>query len=146
MERHDRELSRQHFLLLIDPPFCHLKDLGSTNGTRVNGLRAEKVRLGDGDVISAGKTTFLLRIDETTAEAREVRCRSCGAAAPANGAPGPGRGAGRVVLRPVPGAAGVPAEAPPGLLDRAPHRRRGDGGWSSWPAARPTGASSPSRR
>jgi eukaryotic-like serine/threonine-protein kinase len=79
----DRELSRSHFLLEINPPFCYLMDMGSTNGTRVNGLRVEKVQLGDGDVIAAGKSTFLLRIDETSAEAREIRCRSCGAMAPA---------------------------------------------------------------
>ena len=79
----DRELSRSHFLLEINPPFCYLMDMGSTNGTRVNGLRVEKVQLGDGDVITAGKSTFLLRIDETSAEAREIRCRSCGELAPA---------------------------------------------------------------
>ncbi|HEX8203967.1 MAG TPA: FHA domain-containing serine/threonine-protein kinase [Isosphaeraceae bacterium] len=91
----DRELSRNHFLLEINPPFCHLMDMRSTNGTLVNGLRVEKVRLGDGDVITAGKTTFVLRIDETSTEARQIRCRSCGLPAPAEAAASlpPARGA-----------------------------------------------------
>ena len=39
----DRFFSRHHCLLEIDPPRCFLRDLGSTNGTFVNG--AESGRL-----------------------------------------------------------------------------------------------------
>src|SRR4051794_8381177 len=39
----DSALSRDHFQLEHAPPVCHLVDLGSTNGTKVNGLRVERV-------------------------------------------------------------------------------------------------------
>ena len=35
----DLALSREHFQVDNEPPHCHLVDLGSTNGTKVNGLR-----------------------------------------------------------------------------------------------------------
>ncbi len=37
---HDQALSREHFQIENEPPVCHLIDLGSTNGTKVNGLRS----------------------------------------------------------------------------------------------------------
>ena len=41
----DLVLSREHFQIENKPPLCHLIDLGSTNGTKVNGLRVEQVHL-----------------------------------------------------------------------------------------------------
>ena len=38
----DRFFSRNHCLLEIDPPRCFLRDLGSTNGTFVNGKRVSE--------------------------------------------------------------------------------------------------------
>src|SRR6201747_2324967 len=35
----DPYLSRQHFVLEISPPNCRITDLGSKNGTFVNGVR-----------------------------------------------------------------------------------------------------------
>ncbi len=61
----DRRLSREHFLIEINPPLCILKDLGSTNGTKVNGLRVESAQLRDGDVIAAGSSTFIVLVEET---------------------------------------------------------------------------------
>jgi pSer/pThr/pTyr-binding forkhead associated (FHA) protein len=37
-----------------------LTDLGSTNGTRVNGQRISEVVLGEGDVISIGETEIVV--------------------------------------------------------------------------------------
>ena len=37
-----------------------LTDLGSTNGTRVNGQRIREVVLGDGDVIAIGETELVV--------------------------------------------------------------------------------------
>ena len=51
----DRLLSREHFEIELNPPLCDLHDLGSTNGTKVNGLRVERARLRDGDTISVGR-------------------------------------------------------------------------------------------
>ena len=48
----DGFLSRNHFLVEFNPPACYLRDMGSTNGTTVNGVRVTEARLSDGDVIS----------------------------------------------------------------------------------------------
>jgi serine/threonine protein kinase len=66
----DPYLSANHFLIEVAPPQCYLRDLGSRNGTFVNGARcgsrrpgetaedaasrAERVALKDGDVVFAG--------------------------------------------------------------------------------------------
>src|SRR5262245_25724693 len=54
----DPYLSRFHFYLEINPPECLLVDLRSTNHTFVNGQRVEQVKLSDGDMIHAGRTTI----------------------------------------------------------------------------------------
>ncbi len=78
----DGFLSRHHFLIEFNPPACLLRDLGSTNGTKVNGLRVETVRLRNGDQIAAGGSEFVVRVEESSEEALRVRCLGCGAAAP----------------------------------------------------------------
>src|SRR5258708_2365466 len=35
----DRTLSRVHFMIEVNPPWCRLMDMASTNGTFVNGRR-----------------------------------------------------------------------------------------------------------
>src|SRR5262249_41560917 len=55
----DLVLSRKHFQIENKPPLCHLIDLGSTNGTKVNGLRVTHMALREGDVITAGGSTFV---------------------------------------------------------------------------------------
>src|SRR5271165_2609280 len=60
----DSALSREHFQPEYTPPLCHLVELGSTNGTKVNGLRVERVLLRDGDTISAGDSCFRVQFDE----------------------------------------------------------------------------------
>jgi serine/threonine-protein kinase len=59
----DAALSRDHFLIEINPPRCELRDLGSTNGTYVNDQRVERARLHSGDRISAGQSVFEVRVD-----------------------------------------------------------------------------------
>src|ERR1700722_5836171 len=63
----DMALSRDHFMIEINPPLCELRDLGSTNGTFVNNDRAERVRLSSGDVIAAGQSVFRVRVDSVSA-------------------------------------------------------------------------------
>jgi serine/threonine-protein kinase len=74
----DKFLSRTHFLIEFNPPVCWLKDLGSTNGTRVNGQRVTEARLHHGDLISAGKSSFLIEVDPTREYMGEIRCSACG--------------------------------------------------------------------
>jgi eukaryotic-like serine/threonine-protein kinase len=78
----DLALSREHFQVDNEPPLCHLVDLGSTNGTKVNGLRVGRALLRDGDQISAGDSTFLLRYIEDSQEAKLATCAACGARVP----------------------------------------------------------------
>src|ERR1051326_5103534 len=52
----DRFFSRHHCLLEIAPPRCFLRDLGSTNGTFVNGQKVSEVFLRNGDLIQGGET------------------------------------------------------------------------------------------
>lgn len=75
----DDKASRHHFLLEVSPPFARVRDLGSLNGTWVNGtlhggrgsLTPEEaarhqwpqVDLVDGDSIRVGATVFAVRIE-----------------------------------------------------------------------------------
>src|SRR4051812_29154179 len=59
----DSALSRDHFLIEINPPRCEVRDLGSTNGTYVNERRVERVRLSSGDRIAAGQSIFEVRVE-----------------------------------------------------------------------------------
>ena len=62
----DSALSRDHFLIEINPPRCEVRDLGSTNGTYVNERRVERVRLNSGDRIAAGQSIFGVRVEGTS--------------------------------------------------------------------------------
>lgn len=61
----DRFFSRNHCLLEIAPPRCFLRDLGSTNGTFVNGQKVQEAFLSNGDHIQGGQTVLAV---EVTAE------------------------------------------------------------------------------
>lgn len=60
----DPHVSRLHFLVEVNPPLCRLRDMGGVNGTLVNGARVTQADLKDGDTISAGQTTFVVRLCE----------------------------------------------------------------------------------
>jgi pSer/pThr/pTyr-binding forkhead associated (FHA) protein len=59
----DEEISRSHARLSLDRTgFCAIEDLGSTNGTYVNGLRISGPEtLSEGDTIEVGATTLVVR-------------------------------------------------------------------------------------
>jgi serine/threonine-protein kinase len=104
----DSALSRDHFLIEINPPRCEVRDLGSTNGTFVNERRVERIRLNSGDRIAAGQSIFQVRVEGSFVAIKEsasnsnssskmgsraetmtlgpngtvIRCVGCGAAAP----------------------------------------------------------------
>jgi serine/threonine protein kinase len=62
----DPKASRAHCRFTIDPPHVSVRDLGSRNGTRVNGVVVEERELADGDEVRIGSTT--LRITVAPAE------------------------------------------------------------------------------
>jgi eukaryotic-like serine/threonine-protein kinase len=87
----DAAASRHHFLLEVNPPDARLRDLGSLNGTHVNGIkhggrgrdespeqaaerRRPEVDLKDGDQIRVGATMFQVTVRKAPT------CMACGAA------------------------------------------------------------------
>lgn len=60
----DRFFSRNHCILEINPPRCFLRDLSSTNGTYVNGVKVQEAFLKSGDRIQGGQT--VLEVEVTT--------------------------------------------------------------------------------
>ena len=59
----DVGISRRHARLDYDGAQVVLTDLGSTNGTMVNGQRVSAVALNPGDMVQLGTTTLTFRVD-----------------------------------------------------------------------------------
>lgn len=57
----DNRMSSKHFSLTHEGEVCTLRDLGSRNGTFVNGEQITEKLLNDGDEITAGETKFVVR-------------------------------------------------------------------------------------
>lgn len=64
----DPTISRRHAEVLWDTTGVHVKDLGSSNGTFLNGVKVEEAKLSPGDVITFGKVPF--RLKEISGEPR----------------------------------------------------------------------------
>lgn len=77
LDRSDPCVSRKHFMIEIVPPRCYLKDFGSLNGTLVNNEKCQQAELHDGDMISAGKTSFVVKISRNAAGSG-LNCSRCG--------------------------------------------------------------------
>jgi eukaryotic-like serine/threonine-protein kinase len=71
LPKRDNFFSRLHFMIEVNPPFCRLTDLESTNGTMINQERVQSADLRNGDVIRGGKTHISVCIDED--DIRETR-------------------------------------------------------------------------
>lgn len=56
----DKTMSRRHFAVHTDADVCVVEDLGSTNGTFVDGERIDKRNAKDGSVVRAGGSLFVL--------------------------------------------------------------------------------------
>jgi pSer/pThr/pTyr-binding forkhead associated (FHA) protein len=57
------EVSRKHCRILRDGDSLKLEDLGSSNGTFLNGQRVQEAVLSPGDTIQVGPVVFVLQID-----------------------------------------------------------------------------------
>lgn len=78
-------ISRRHCCMTPDNGEVIVRDLGSTNGIRINDQRVEMGRLRAGDVLSIAHLRYRLEIgegfqDQTLADNREVRDRLLGGA------------------------------------------------------------------
>jgi two-component system, NtrC family, response regulator HydG len=71
----DRSVSRRHAALDPDASGLHLYDLGSTNGTFVNGIRALDVVLGGGETIQLGDTVLRVEAGADVSEVASDRTR-----------------------------------------------------------------------
>lgn len=110
----DAGISRRHAAVEVAEAEVVVEDLGSSNGTFVNGTRVERsLRLGQGDLIQLGATVLEVRFSDD-------RTRVVPAAAPTEVSPAP-RAAERQ---------GARAEPPPGPAAE-PSGARSD---SNWPA------------
>lgn len=58
----DTEVSRQHAAIQLDKEIFYLADLGSSNGTFVNGKHVRQLELHDGDRIQIGRSVLLFRL------------------------------------------------------------------------------------
>lgn len=72
----DPQMSSAHFRMSCDGQNCRLRDLKSTNGTRLNGQRISSARLRDGDEIEAGRTRFIVHITGGVVAAEDQSRRS----------------------------------------------------------------------
>jgi len=57
----DGNASRRHCRVLVDGAGYAVEDLGSRNGTYVNGVRIQRQAIKDGDVVRVGSTEFVFR-------------------------------------------------------------------------------------
>ncbi len=55
----DKSISREHSVLTFHAGHWQIKDLGSTNGTKVNDRRVATATLTDGDIVSVGRVRLL---------------------------------------------------------------------------------------
>ena len=97
----DRYFSRHHCILEIAPPQVFLRDLGSTNGTAVNGIKVETAHLKSGDRIQGGETILQVEVHVEPQEVNpsipiafgatipsivQIKCEKCGLLAEAKAA------------------------------------------------------------
>ncbi|MDQ6603745.1 MAG: DUF3662 domain-containing protein [Chloroflexota bacterium] len=61
------DISRRHVRIEPAGTLLRLIDLGSTNGTRVNGRRVQEHLLRDGDLVELGSTQLLFRVGDPAA-------------------------------------------------------------------------------
>lgn len=64
----DSGLSRKHFEILWDGTRAAVRDLGSTNGTLVNGRKTGEQAISSETLIQAGRTNFTFRLVAKTVE------------------------------------------------------------------------------
>lgn len=79
------QISRHHCEVVVGVGGVRIRDLGSSNGTYVNGQKVGEAELEAGDVVAVGSMLFVVRIDGEPAvidpEALGARVRSASSAA-----------------------------------------------------------------
>src|SRR5919107_4491402 len=62
------DVSRKHCRLVRDSDILKIEDLGSSNGTYLNGRRVQEALLSPGDSIQVGPVVFVLQVDGEPAD------------------------------------------------------------------------------
>jgi hypothetical protein len=107
----DGLISRRHFRVFPEGGGWTLEDLGSTNGTLVNGRKVGRIALADGDIVSAGNTEMLFRQKDLLAVAAGPSARTPSPPVPVVPVPPPA--APRPAALPTIPAASAPVAKPP---------------------------------
>ena len=66
-------ISRRHCQISLDQGHIIIRDLGSSNGTFVNGKRVQESALGPGDTLMIGPVIFTVVVDGNPADVKPVR-------------------------------------------------------------------------
>src|SRR5215471_5546995 len=64
LPKKDKYISRNHFVVEVNPPYCRLIDLQSRNGTFVNDQRIQQVDLCHEDIIRIGRSLLQVRLED----------------------------------------------------------------------------------
>jgi pSer/pThr/pTyr-binding forkhead associated (FHA) protein len=64
----DPKVSRTHTRIECGPDGCWVADLGSANGTKLNGAPVQRARLSPGDVVAVGATTLRYEAPEGSSD------------------------------------------------------------------------------
>lgn len=75
----DGNTSRRHCRVQVDGAGYAVEDLGSRNGTFVNGTRIQRQALVDGDIVRIGNTEFIFRQQGLIAPSTAAAARAIGA-------------------------------------------------------------------
>jgi hypothetical protein len=115
----DPALADIHFLLECGTSSCRLRDLNSPGGTFHNGRRVSQAALGDGDVIRAGQTSFVVQLGAAAVGARAPAPMTTAGLSPAPGPEETGREASQAIGVPLPQVLRSQEEPLFALLDAA---------------------------
>lgn len=76
------DVSRKHCRLILGSDKVEVEDLGSSNGTFVNGTKIDRTTLAPGDTIQVGPVVFVVQIDgePSITEAKPVKKQAKAAA------------------------------------------------------------------
>jgi DNA-binding NtrC family response regulator len=77
----DSSVSREHCVVTVDGQSVEVRDLGSKNGTSLNGIPVDGAPLHGGDLLRVGRSTFEVVVEPATARAAVLE--------PATGEPAP---------------------------------------------------------
>lgn len=75
-------VSRKHCRILLGGDKVEIEDLGSSNGTFVNGSKIDRIELSAGDTVQVGPVAFVVQIDgePSITEAKPLKKQSKAAA------------------------------------------------------------------